>query len=102
VTILCVSQVLVLKELANHAPTFFFQQVQQFFDSIFNAVRDPKVSTYFLLCTLKFCSILLTSMERHYSIVDVLSKEQVFLTFFRSLFSSRELPSPSRNVTEYR
>ncbi|KAL3862460.1 hypothetical protein ACJMK2_008424 [Sinanodonta woodiana] len=34
--------VLVLKELAVNTPTFFFQQVQQFFDSIFNAVRDPK------------------------------------------------------------
>ncbi|XP_062572359.1 serine/threonine-protein kinase mTOR-like [Saccostrea cucullata] len=34
--------VLVLKELAVNTPTFFFQQVQQFFDCIFNAVRDPK------------------------------------------------------------
>ena len=24
-------------------PTFFFQQIQQFFDCIFNAIRDPKV-----------------------------------------------------------
>ena len=35
-----------LKELANNAPTFFFQQVQQFFDCIFNAVRDPKVKMF--------------------------------------------------------
>jgi len=35
-------QVLVLRELAVSAPTFFFQQVQPFFDNIFNAVRDPK------------------------------------------------------------
>ncbi|XP_064598762.1 serine/threonine-protein kinase mTOR-like [Liolophura sinensis] len=34
--------VLVLKELAVSTPTFFFQQVQQFFDCIFSAVRDPK------------------------------------------------------------
>ncbi|XP_032242839.2 serine/threonine-protein kinase mTOR [Nematostella vectensis] len=34
--------VLVLRELAVNAPTFFFQQVQPFFDNIFNAVRDPK------------------------------------------------------------
>nr|KAG5704724.1 hypothetical protein BaRGS_005180 [Batillaria attramentaria] len=34
--------VLVLKELAVNTPTFFFQQVQQFFDCIFNAIRDPK------------------------------------------------------------
>ncbi|XP_060066726.1 serine/threonine-protein kinase mTOR-like [Ylistrum balloti] len=34
--------VLVLKELAVCTPTFFFQQVQQFFDSIFTAIRDPK------------------------------------------------------------
>ena len=35
-------QVLVLRELAVCTPTFFFQQVQQFFECIFNAVRDPK------------------------------------------------------------
>lgn len=34
--------VLVLRELALSTPTFFFQQVQPFFDSVFNAVRDPK------------------------------------------------------------
>nr|QXN57741.1 serine/threonine-protein kinase [Bemisia tabaci] len=34
--------VLVLKELACSVPTYFFQQVQMFFDLIFNAVRDPK------------------------------------------------------------
>ena len=34
--------VLVLKELAVATPTFFFQQVQQFFEVIFNAVRDSK------------------------------------------------------------
>ncbi|KAK3104575.1 hypothetical protein FSP39_005244 [Pinctada imbricata] len=36
--------VLVLKELAVNTPTFFFQQVQQFFDCIFNAVRDSKAN----------------------------------------------------------
>ncbi|KAH9523104.1 hypothetical protein Btru_065813 [Bulinus truncatus] len=36
--------VLILKELAVNTPTFFYQQVQQFFDSIFIAVRDPKPS----------------------------------------------------------
>lgn len=35
-------QVLVLRELALSVPTYFFQQVQQFLDVIFNAVRDPK------------------------------------------------------------
>ncbi|XP_076064565.1 serine/threonine-protein kinase Tor isoform X2 [Oratosquilla oratoria] len=34
--------VLVLRELASSVPTYFFQQVQQFLDVIFNAVRDPK------------------------------------------------------------
>ncbi|PNF25178.1 Serine/threonine-protein kinase mTOR, partial [Cryptotermes secundus] len=34
--------VLVLRELAVTMPTYFFQQVQQFFDLIFNAVRDSK------------------------------------------------------------
>ena len=33
-----------LKELALNAPTFFFQQVQPFFENISNTVRDPKVS----------------------------------------------------------
>ncbi|KAL8588022.1 hypothetical protein ACOMHN_026139 [Nucella lapillus] len=37
------ASVLMLKELAVNTPTFFFQQVQQFFDCIFNAVRDPKL-----------------------------------------------------------
>ncbi|XP_035824600.1 serine/threonine-protein kinase mTOR isoform X2 [Aplysia californica] len=36
--------VFVLKELALNTPTFFYQQVQQFFESIFFAVRDPKPS----------------------------------------------------------
>ncbi|CAL1276555.1 unnamed protein product [Larinioides sclopetarius] len=36
--------VLVLRELAVSTPTFFFQQVQQFFDCIFNATCDPKPS----------------------------------------------------------
>ncbi|KAG7166823.1 Serine/threonine-protein kinase mTOR-like [Homarus americanus] len=34
--------VLVLRELALSVPTYFFQQVQQFLDVIFHAVRDPK------------------------------------------------------------
>lgn len=34
--------VCVLKELANNCPTFFFQHVQQFFDSIFVALFDLK------------------------------------------------------------
>lgn len=37
------SQVLILRELAIHTPTLFYQQIQQFFDNIFVAVRDPKV-----------------------------------------------------------
>nr|WIM49540.1 HIF1a pathway protein [Daphnia magna] len=35
--------VLVLRELALSTPTFFFQQVQTFFDVIFYAVRDSKL-----------------------------------------------------------
>ncbi|XP_057312523.1 serine/threonine-protein kinase mTOR-like [Hydractinia symbiolongicarpus] len=34
--------VLVLRELAVNAPTFFFQHVQSFFDHFYNAVRDVK------------------------------------------------------------
>lgn len=42
--IIILLQVLVLKELALNAPTFFFQQIQPFFENISNAVRDPKVN----------------------------------------------------------
>lgn len=31
-----------MRELAVSVPTYFFQQVQLFFDLIFNAIRDPK------------------------------------------------------------
>ena len=41
---LCVLQVLILRELAVHTPTLFYQQIQQFFDNIFMAIRDPKVT----------------------------------------------------------
>lgn len=43
-----------LKELAVNTPTFFFQQVQQFFDCIFNAVRDPKVRLNLIEVTFVF------------------------------------------------
>eukprot|EP00095_Tigriopus_kingsejongensis_P005635 maker-scaffold420_size176246-snap-gene-0.24 protein:Tk05635 transcript:maker-scaffold420_size176246-snap-gene-0.24-mRNA-1 annotation:"target of rapamycin" len=35
--------VLILREIAFSMPTFFFQNVSQFFDVIFHAVRDPKL-----------------------------------------------------------
>ncbi|KAF4530221.1 hypothetical protein B566_EDAN017958, partial [Ephemera danica] len=41
-TVKAMGKVLVLRELAVSMPTYFYQQVQQFFDLIFNAVRDPK------------------------------------------------------------
>uniref|UniRef100_A0A224XHF0 Serine/threonine-protein kinase TOR n=1 Tax=Panstrongylus lignarius TaxID=156445 RepID=A0A224XHF0_9HEMI len=34
--------VLILRELALYAPTYFFQQVQYFFEPILHTVRDPK------------------------------------------------------------
>ncbi|RWS10462.1 hypothetical protein B4U79_12736 [Dinothrombium tinctorium] len=34
--------VLILRELATSTPTYFFQQIQQFFECIFTAIRDPK------------------------------------------------------------
>jgi len=37
------ASVLVLKELAINAPTLFYSYVQQFFDSIWGALRDTKV-----------------------------------------------------------
>nr|ALE20544.1 mTOR [Leptinotarsa decemlineata] len=36
--------VLVLKELANTMPTYFYQQVSQFFELIINVIQDPKVA----------------------------------------------------------
>lgn len=33
---------LVLKEFATALPTYFYQQVSQFFDNIFIAIQDPK------------------------------------------------------------
>lgn len=35
--------VLVLRELAITMPTYFYQQVSQFFENIFTAVQDPKL-----------------------------------------------------------
>lgn len=35
---------MVLKELAITMPTYFYQQVSQFFDLIFLAIQDPKVA----------------------------------------------------------
>ena len=39
-------KVLILRELAVNAPTLFYQKVQPFFDNIFTAIRDPKVSIH--------------------------------------------------------
>nr|CAH7722994.1 unnamed protein product [Callosobruchus chinensis] len=36
--------VLVLRELANTMPTYFYQHVSQFFELIINAVQDPKIA----------------------------------------------------------
>ncbi len=38
------TQVLMLKVLAVAVPTYFFQQVQQFFDHLFTFMRDPKAA----------------------------------------------------------
>lgn len=58
------SQVLVLRELAVSAPTFFFQQVQPFFDNIFNAVWDPKQAIREgAVSALRACLILTTQRE---------------------------------------
>ncbi|XP_072283025.1 serine/threonine-protein kinase mTOR isoform X8 [Pyxicephalus adspersus] len=56
--------VLVLKELAVSAPTFFFQQVQPFFDSIFYGVWDPKQAIREgAVAALRACLILTTQRE---------------------------------------
>ncbi|KAM8927600.1 serine/threonine-protein kinase mTOR [Pelodytes ibericus] len=56
--------VLVLRELAISAPTFFFQQVQLFFDSIFFGVWDPKQGIREgAVAALRACLILTTQRE---------------------------------------
>ncbi|KAM4652055.1 serine/threonine-protein kinase mTOR [Discoglossus pictus] len=56
--------VLVLRELAVSAPTFFFQQVQPFFDSIFYGVWDPKQGIREgAVAALRACLILTTQRE---------------------------------------
>lgn len=58
------SQVLVLRELAVSAPTFFFQQVQPFFDNIFYAVWDSKQAIREgAVSALRACLILTTQRE---------------------------------------
>ena len=60
----CIFQVLVLRELAVSAPTFFFQQVQPFFDNIFYAVWDPKQAIREgAVSALRACLILTTQRE---------------------------------------
>lgn len=57
-------QVLVLRELAISVPTFFFQQVQPFFDNIFVAVWDPKQAIREgAVAALRACLILTTQRE---------------------------------------
>uniref|UniRef100_A0A8C0K4W3 Serine/threonine-protein kinase mTOR n=1 Tax=Canis lupus dingo TaxID=286419 RepID=A0A8C0K4W3_CANLU len=56
--------VLVLRELAVSVPTFFFQQVQPFFDNIFVAVWDPKQAIREgAVAALRACLILTTQRE---------------------------------------
>uniref|UniRef100_H3B8U3 Serine/threonine-protein kinase TOR n=1 Tax=Latimeria chalumnae TaxID=7897 RepID=H3B8U3_LATCH len=56
--------VLVLRELAVSAPTFFFQQVQPLFDNIFYAVWDPKQAIREgAVSALRACLILTTQRE---------------------------------------
>ncbi|XP_075136061.1 serine/threonine-protein kinase mTOR isoform X5 [Leptodactylus fuscus] len=56
--------VLVLRELAVSAPTFFFQQVQPFFDNIFNGVWDSKQAIREgAVAALRACLILTTQRE---------------------------------------
>lgn len=58
------TQVLVLRELAISVPTFFFQQVQPFFDNIFVAVWDPKQAIREgAVSALRACLILTTQRE---------------------------------------
>lgn len=64
VVFILLSQVLVLRELAISVPTFFFQQVQPFFDNIFVAVWDPKQAIREgAVAALRACLILTTQRE---------------------------------------
>ncbi|XP_042586295.1 serine/threonine-protein kinase Tor-like isoform X3 [Cyprinus carpio] len=57
-------EVLVLRELAVSTPTFFFQQVQPFFDDIFYAVWDSKQAIHEgAVSALRACLILTTQRE---------------------------------------
>lgn len=69
-----------------HTPTLFFQQIQQFFDSIFIAIRDPKVTspspsiqTLQLLVTIIACLLLVNEMVSNELSI---SNRTLFLTFF--------------------
>eukprot|EP00117_Sycon_ciliatum_P040328 scpid3818/ scgid5118/ Serine/threonine-protein kinase mTOR; FK506-binding protein 12-rapamycin complex-associated protein 1; FKBP12-rapamycin complex-associated protein; Mammalian target of rapamycin; Mechanistic target of rapamycin; Rapamycin target protein 1 len=56
--------VLLLRELAVNAPTFFFQKVQPFLDHIFNAVRDSKqIIRENAIAALRACLALMAQRE---------------------------------------
>ncbi|XP_069466036.1 serine/threonine-protein kinase mTOR isoform X2 [Ambystoma mexicanum] len=74
--------VLVLKELAVSAPTFFFQQIQPFFDNIFYAVWDSKQAVREgAVAALRACLILTTQRE---------PKEMQRLPWYRQTFEEAE------------
>ena len=71
-------QVLVLRELAVSAPTFFFQQVQPFFDNIFYAVWDSKQAIREgAVSALRACLILTTQRETKEMLRDLYYGQQI-------------------------
>ena len=78
------TQVLVLRELAMCTPTFFFQQVQQFFDCIFNAIRDPKASIREGAARALRAALVVTSHRE--------TKAREKTTWYRQCFDEAEMP----------
>ena len=70
-----IAQVLILRELAVHTPTLFYQQIQQFFDNIFIAVRDPKVSYIRVDVVTEYLRGLWDKMSNHLLYRSVLNRK---------------------------
>lgn len=81
--------VLVLRELAVNAPTFFFQKVQPFLDHIFNAIRDPKVSHGLVACLLS------VSIGGYLHCAKILVILQVARLLLLDVFFHKDLSFPS-------
>lgn len=88
---------LVLRELAVSAPTFFFQQVQPFFDNIFYAVWDSKQAIREgAVSALRACLILTTQRE-----TKEMQKPQWYKVCFWLMHKSYRSDGPDRISRHY-